>query len=94
MSLVMALEEAETLLLMGEEEGDEATLNEGGEALSALVDQVRAAEIRRLFSEEADEMDAILEINSGAGGTDASDWAEMLKRMYYNGPPDVATLCA
>ena len=35
-----------------------------------------------MLSGEADESDAIVEINSGAGGTDASDWAEMLKRMY------------
>ena len=35
-----------------------------------------------MLSEDADESNAVLEINSGAGGTDASDWASMLKRMY------------
>ena len=39
-------------------------------------------EIRRLLGEKHDGRGAILEVNSGAGGTDASDWAEMLKRMY------------
>ncbi len=77
-----ALEEAEVMLELGEEEGDEETIVEAGEALAALEPRLAAAEIRRLFAEDADERDAILEINSGAGGTDASDWAEMLKRMY------------
>lgn len=39
-------------------------------------------ELRRLLNEPEDEMNALVEINSGAGGTDACDWAEMLLRMY------------
>ena len=77
-----ALEEAETLLEMGEEEGDEETLAEALSTLEGLLPQVREAEIRRLFTDDADERDAILEINSGAGGIDACDWADMLRRMY------------
>ncbi|MCK6520569.1 peptide chain release factor 2 [Myxococcota bacterium] len=50
--------------------------------LNQLRDGVRAVEIERLLGDEGDENGAILEINSGAGGTDAADWAEMLKRMY------------
>jgi peptide chain release factor 2 len=80
--LCESLEEAETLLELGEEEGDEDTIREGVAALEALEPEVRAAEIRRLFSDEADECNAILEINSGAGGVDACDWADMIRRMY------------
>ena len=43
---------------------------------------MRGLETRRLLSEDEDRMDAILEINAGAGGTDAADWAEMLLKMY------------
>ena len=77
-----ALEEAETLLEMGEEEEDEETLAEALATLEELLPKVREAEIRRLFTDAADERDAILEINSGAGGVDACDWADMLRRMY------------
>ena len=81
-SLQESIEEAETLFEMGEEEEDEDTLREALEALEALEPLIRAAEIRRLFTNDADERDAILEINSGAGGVDACDWADMIRRMY------------
>jgi peptide chain release factor 2 len=61
---------------------DTATIGEADAAFRALETRVNEVEIQRLLSEEGDECDAILEINSGAGGTDASDWAEMLERMY------------
>lgn len=57
-------------------------LAEATTQLDTLRAAVRALEIERLFSDEGDDNNAILEINSGAGGTDAADWAEMLKRMY------------
>jgi peptide chain release factor 2 len=80
--VVRALDDADTLVQLGEEAGDAAVVKEGQDALLALEDHVRALEIQRLFAEEADPADAVLDINAGAGGTDASDWAEMLKRMY------------
>ncbi len=76
------LSDAETLLQLGEELGDIAAEGEAGEALAVLDPLLKDLEVRRLLSDEADEAGAVLEINSGAGGTDAADWADMLKRMY------------
>ena len=81
-ALVGSHEDADTLLELGREEGDEESLTEAADLLTSLEPQVRQFEMEQMLGEEADASDAILEINSGAGGTDASDWAEMLKRMY------------
>jgi peptide chain release factor 2 len=81
-TLVEAVEEGETLYDMGEEEGDVETRDEGEQFLRKLGPKIREVEIQQMLSEPMDANDALLEINSGAGGTDASDWAAMLKRMY------------
>jgi peptide chain release factor 2 len=78
----LRMSDAETLIELGEEAGDQATIDEGMAALEALADRVRELEVQRMLSEEMDVCDAILDVNSGAGGTDAADWAAMLKRMY------------
>jgi len=80
--LVGVLEDAQTLSELGEEENDPDSIAEAEQMLQALLPQLRQFELEQMLGEEADASDAILEINSGAGGTDASDWAEMLKRMY------------
>ena len=49
---------------------------------AARASELDQLELRALFSGEHDERDAICEVHSGAGGTDAQDWAEMLLRMY------------
>jgi peptide chain release factor 2 len=51
-------------------------------ALDALEQTVESAEFQKMLGGEHDRADAILTINSGAGGTDSQDWAEMLLRMY------------
>jgi peptide chain release factor 2 len=76
------LDDAAVLLELGQEEEDAATLAEVGEKLDALARELDAAELRLLLGGEHDRGNAILSINSGAGGTDACDWAEMLLRMY------------
>ena len=45
-------------------------------------DAVEALELKNMLRDEADQMDCVLKINSGAGGTESQDWASMLMRMY------------
>jgi peptide chain release factor 2 len=76
------LSELETLFELGREEGDDSVEGEVGTGIESLAADLDRLELRALFSGEHDERDAICEIHSGAGGTDAQDWAEMLLRMY------------
>ena len=62
--------------------GDEELIKESEAALAELEKQLDKFDIQKMLSGEYDEADAFLSINSGAGGTDAQDWAEMLLRMY------------
>ncbi|MGZ8407547.1 MAG: peptide chain release factor 2 [Caulobacteraceae bacterium] len=67
---------------MADAEGDEASLEEARKELAAIKERADRAELEALLSGEADGNDAYVEINSGAGGTESQDWAEMLQRMY------------
>ena len=67
---------------MAEPEPDAAMVANGLASLRALAAEAKRREIESLLSGEADANDCYLEINSGAGGTEAQDWAEMLLRMY------------
>ena len=70
------------LIGMAEAESDAAMVTDGLAALRAMADDAKRREIESLLSGEADGRDAYLEVNAGAGGTEAQDWAEMLQRMY------------
>lgn len=70
------------LIAMGEEEGDAAIVLEAEKALDDLKNQAQRAQLESLLSGEADANDAYLQVNAGAGGTEAQDWADILLRMY------------
>ncbi|PXA99631.1 peptide chain release factor 2 [Nostoc sp. 3335mG] len=70
------------LIELAEAEGDEALAIEGTQALVELAERAEGDKVKALLSGEADANDTYIEINSGAGGTESQDWAEMLQRMY------------
>ncbi len=72
----------ETLHQLAREENDDSLEAEIEAGLRALVDELDQLELRALFTGDHDERDAICEVHSGAGGTDAQDWAHMLFRMF------------
>ncbi len=76
------LSDLETLDQLAREEGDESLEEEIAGGLAGLDRDLAAVDLQALFTGEHDERDAICEIHSGAGGTDAADWAEMMLRMY------------
>ncbi|WP_164929606.1 peptide chain release factor 2 [Gloeobacter violaceus] len=76
------LSDAEVVLELVQETGDESLLPEAEGNIEALVGELDRWELEQLLSGPYDERGAILSINAGAGGTDAQDWAEMLLRMY------------
>ncbi|MFZ4518186.1 MAG: peptide chain release factor 2 [Microthrixaceae bacterium] len=76
------VDDVETLAELAREEGDESLEAEIESECAALETEFAALETRALFTGDYDDRDAIVEINSGAGGVDAQDWAEMLLRMY------------
>ena len=51
-------------------------------AYAKAIEEVETLELKNMLREEADQMDCVLKINSGAGGTESQDWASMLMRMY------------
>jgi peptide chain release factor 2 len=77
-----ALQDAEELLEIAAEEDDSETLEAVESDVRQLEAEVAQLEFRRMFSGEMDESSAFLDIQSGSGGTEAQDWAEMLLRMY------------
>jgi len=70
------------LIELGEMEEDDEVVAEAEESLRALAEKAAQKELEALLDGEADANDTFLEINAGAGGTEACDWAQMLQRMY------------
>lgn len=81
-NLTSGLTAAAELLQLAADENDAETVDELSSDLSDYESQIERLEFRRMFSGELDPNDAFLDIQSGAGGTEAQDWAEMLLRMY------------
>lgn len=76
------VEDAEVLLEMAVEANDEGSFGEVKSECEKLEALVHELEIKKMLSGELDANGTYLSINSGAGGTEAQDWAEMLYRMY------------
>src|SRR4029077_2789641 len=70
------------LIEMAEAEKDEAMIADAERALGEARAEAAKARLETLLSGEADANNAYVELNAGAGGTEAQDWAEMLGRMY------------
>ncbi len=77
-----ALSNASELLELAEAEDDAAAVADIEKEIPQLESRVRALEFRRMFRGEMDAHSAYLDIQAGAGGTEAQDWAQMLMRMY------------
>ena len=80
--LTEGLSDAGELLEMANDEDDEGAVDEIIADLDRFESIVADLEFQRMFSGEMDTSNAYLDIQSGAGGTEAQDWAEMLLRMY------------
>ena len=76
------LSSSEELLELAESESDAATLAEVERDAHALEQKVAQLEFQRMFPGAMDSHNAFLDIQAGAGGTEAQDWAQMLMRMY------------
>ena len=76
------LAESIDLLELGEEENEPEFVHEAESVLADLGKRTKKKEIEALLNGEADGNDTFLEVNSGAGGTEACDWTYMLARMY------------
>ena len=76
------------ILGMAVDENDADMLSDVQSEIESMEAQLATLEFRRMFSGEMDENSAFLDIQSGSGGTEAQDWAEMLLRMYLRWADD------
>jgi peptide chain release factor 2 len=76
------LEENTILLELAIEESDQETIGEVDNGINLLEEKINSLSFKTMLDGEDDGKNAIVSINSGAGGTEAQDWAEMLFRMY------------
>lgn len=80
--LSSGIADARDLLDLAVEENDEDTVAEVEAEVAMLGEKLGELEFRRMFSGEADENNAFLDIQAGSGGTEAQDWANIMLRMY------------
>ncbi len=80
--LVQAYDDIGALIEMAEEEEDMESVAEAKEMLDDFTEKLDTMSTKLLLSGEYDNMNAILRLNAGAGGTESNDWAGMLYRMY------------
>lgn len=75
-------EDVSTLVELGIEENDDSVLGEVKSGYSELQEKIDNMKLDTLLSGKYDKLSAIITLHSGAGGTEAQDWCEMLYRMY------------
>ncbi len=80
--LTQGTDDVEGLLELAVEAEDEETLNDAQAELDELIADLEKLEFRRMFSGPNDANDSYIDIQSGSGGTEAQDWANILLRMY------------
>ena len=80
--ITSGLADAGELLEMAAADGDEDTVQSVQADVGKLDAEVSKLEFQRMFSGKMDAMNAFVDVQAGAGGTEAQDWAEMLLRMY------------
>jgi peptide chain release factor 2 len=80
--LGLDIADATELLELAIDEDDAATIKEVERDTHSIESRLETLEFRRMFSGEADAFNSFVDIQSGSGGTEAQDWAEMLLRMY------------
>lgn len=80
--LGQAITDLTELFELARQEEDERAIHDVAEELALVEKKVAGLEFRRMFSGKMDNANAYLDIQSGSGGTEAQDWAEMLLRMY------------
>jgi peptide chain release factor 2 len=78
----MLLSDIDTLIEIAESENEESVTEELDAEIEKFEKELSELEFRNMLSDKDDVRDAIITINSGAGGTESQDWAEMLLRMY------------
>ena len=76
------LDDSAELVELAEVEGDQSVIDDIVAELDTVEAHLKSLEFQRMFSGEADASNAFVDIQSGSGGTEAQDWAEMLLRMY------------
>ena len=81
-AIVAGLGDADELLELSAAESDEASVQAVSRDVDGLETRIGKLEFQRMFSGEMDAANAFVDIQAGAGGTEAQDWAEMLLRMY------------
>jgi len=81
-ALDQGVSDSRDLIDMAVEENDEESVAEVEKEIDALDEHLATLEFRRMFSGDMDANNAYLDIQSGSGGTEAQDWAEMVLRMY------------
>ena len=80
--LEKSLKDIKELIDLAESENDEEMLKELSNSLSELSEKSSSMQIESVLSDVDDSLNCFIEINAGAGGTEAQDWAYMLARMY------------